>query len=256
MRRINKVLEVGCGIGAQKAIATAIKHPGVEIHAVERIAGNEHEIFLKRFGKMNLPNLKIKKGQSAMTYLRNIQEKEKRPIFDHAYAHWVLSVMNRQSRLDLFREVMKNIKPGAKWAIVDEGFIEEQVANELRETGFRVSVRRISLDELIKNPPLNIEEVSRSDPMRLMRIGSGTLANYGNIKRFIQDYELLKRTKGEGAALKLIKTDRQVTRKRLEGYAQGKPFGKDADAIRRMVMRRGSDLQRPFVVMTATKPRS
>jgi len=255
MRRIRKVLEVGCGIGAQKAIAMAIDHPDREIHGVDREPGSQHERLLQLLRRENLRNLKVTKGKSAVTYLRELWEKEKTPIYDHAYAHWVLSTMSRQVRLGLFKELIKNIKPGAKWSIIDEGFIEEQIADELREAGFKVSARRITLNELIKDPPLNIEQIAISNPLRLLRTGSGTIANYGLMDNFVKEFEELKRRHGEGAALKLIKRDKQILRQRLENYETEKPTGKDAEAIRRMVMHRGSDLQKPFVVITAAKPK-
>ena len=255
MGRPKKILEVGSGIGAQKAIATAIDHPNVVVHAVEQKQGREHEIILRALKKQGLQNLKLTRGQSAVTYLRKLWKRKKRPVYDHVYAHWVLSVMNRQTRIALFKEIIKNIKPGSKWAIVDEGFIERQIADELRGVGFGVSVRRITLDQLIKNPPTSIEEVSTRDPMSLMRIGSGTLANYGLMKHFIGEIETLKRTFGEGHARELITRDKQLLKQRLESYETGRPTGANAKAIKRMVRGRGEDLQKPFVVITATKPR-
>jgi phospholipid N-methyltransferase len=254
MPRIKRVLEIGSGIGAQKAIATALDHPKVSVTAVELMPGNEHEVLLRRFGTAR-KNLRVERGKSVISHLLTTWKKEKQPVYDHAYAHWVLSNMPRQVRLNLFRELIKNLRPGAKWAIVDEGFIEAQIPEELTKAGFRVTVKRLGLNELIKDPPLNLEEVIANNPLRLMRIGSGTLANYGNMRRFLAELELLKRTKGEGEALKLLKTDRKLLRRRLESNEPRPPQGEDAEAIRKMVRRRGSDLQKPFVVITATKPR-
>lgn len=156
-RRMN-IVGLGDGLRARKTVDLALRHPehnftAVDLHPVSQpfaINPNKHPQFgayLKGKGLREKPsNVTAKFGVSALDYLAS----QRATMIDHAYGHFLLQHLSYADRQKVYVELLRTLKPGASFAIIEDVLYSTQLPLELRNAGFRVHVRRITPDELQK----------------------------------------------------------------------------------------------------------
>jgi hypothetical protein len=147
-----KVVGHGEGPLAKKAIDLAVKHPKIEITAVEPL-NLTYGKYLKSLKKTQKPsNLNVVKSGS-VEYL----SKQKANSIPHQYAHFSPTAMHFYMRRKFFSEVFRTLTPGGKFTIIEGGEGAVFLARELKKNGFIVSLKYLTSNEVRKVASPNAE---------------------------------------------------------------------------------------------------
>jgi len=257
MRRgIRRIAGLGEGKRLRKAVDLSLRHPSVEVVAVEKAKAGEllhFEYLRERKAKVKPSNLTIRAGIAAEEYLA----REKANSFDHLYAHFLTQHLAHAKRAALFREVWRTLKPGTKFVVIEAWAYDKTLQMELRNAGFGVSAKRITAEELLKLGADNADNNTRSsietrDTIELLRTMPKNAA--ANI--------ISRITKGKASTIEgLKKINEQEVRELHTGlfnkYNRLKPSeeAKNSNKLVTRAIRGDSYFTTPFVVITATKPK-
>ena len=94
-----RVLELGTGPRAKKAVDLALKHSAAKITAIDHNPNIEHTKYLRSLSKTKPGNLTIKAKQDALNYLKS----EKKNHYDHIYTHFLLQHLSYAKRMAICR---------------------------------------------------------------------------------------------------------------------------------------------------------
>jgi hypothetical protein len=149
MRLIKRIGGIGEGGYLKKAINLALRHKNKEVVAIERLPSHNIDPYphLKERGHTSIPNnLMIHAGIPGEKYLTKQQPNS----FDHLYAHFTTQHMRYADRMELFKQAWRTLKPGTKFVIIEAGAFEKELLIELRKSGFGVTSKQITPEELEK----------------------------------------------------------------------------------------------------------
>lgn len=146
VKKTRKMIGHGDGILAKKAVDIALRHKNVEVTSTEAIK-SKYGQYLKMLGLKEKPaNLNVKGKTNSAKYLKTLRENS----IDHQWAHFSSTSMSYYVRRAFFEEVFRTLKPGRNLTIIDSGMAGQEICNELKRAGFKVSMRRLSPEEILK----------------------------------------------------------------------------------------------------------
>jgi hypothetical protein len=249
--RPKTIAGLGEGLRARKSIDLAIKHPKNRFFAVDLMQSKEHFGYLReKQGHTRIPgNLTIRNGESAQKFLQT----QAKDSLDHVYAHFLLQHVKYSERQEIFRELMRTMRPGAKFVTIEDGHYSKQLPIELRKNGFRVTQKRISAKELAKlrtdNADMNSKaKLGKENLLRL--VGTMPPEQIAQMARNpnIRSAQALKETD--------IKEVREIIRKKLY-EKEGPNAPREAKEAMQLILHSMPEgfTQTPFTIITATKER-
>ena len=257
MRRAGTRTVVGLGEGlrARKAIDLALKHKKTNFIAVEKLKASElsHFKYLKDRGQRMMPsNLTIKTGTGAGKFL----SAQKANSLDHVYSHFLLQHVAFAERKQIFGELMRAMKPGARFSTVEDGHYGKAFPLELQRAGFKVTTKRLSPEEVARMGTDNADMNARAPVERkefiefLKTLSPQEFANVtmqtGKRPKSPEDLKRIDIEEVRG----ILKTKWRA----IDG-AKAEQGAKDSLRLALRDMRGRYD-ERPFVRITATKGRA
>ena len=154
-QRTYRIAGHGDGPLAKKAVDLAAKKRrfAVEVHSTE-ITESKFRDYLKQLGLATLENLKVHEKTSSINFLKTQSPNS----FNHQYAHFTVSALTFYQRREFFAEVYRTLKPGAKFVIIDTGYVKNQYLKELAREKFSLQAVPLSASEVKKlNTPDSVK---------------------------------------------------------------------------------------------------
>lgn len=246
VRKPFRVGELGVGLRAKKLVDLAIKHPFVEFVGVDKEDTILYGKYLRDRGQKIKPaNLQVKRKTDAVSFLKS----QPNESFSHLYCHFLLQHLGFDERYSLYPQIMRTLKPGTSFAIVDEVIYNNQVLFELKQYGFIVSMKRITAMELLRlgtdNAKRNALSIIEKELMyeSLPEKFSGAIQHMFGWK-----------DKQELMQWLIAKTKREIRKKLKEMPGNNSEDAKKA--IRRILLHIPDMYSKePFVVISAKKPK-
>ncbi|MFA6065290.1 MAG: class I SAM-dependent methyltransferase [archaeon] len=231
-----EVLELGTGPHGKKAVDLALKHSRMRITASDHLEIRFRD-YLEHLGVKHKPGNLVISVKDALLQLKSGKPNQ----YSHIYAHFLLQHLSYEKRNAICKELMRTLKPGARFATVEQYHVSRQIPSELRKAGFEVSVK-----------PFSIEQA----------FNLGTESSMENAMRAMDTERTLEqaRTRGGKAAEDAVKNSminggrwQQMETAQRNGDANGSRGAKEA------VQRIMEDEERQFThshffVITAKKP--
>lgn len=254
MKGTRTVVGLGEGPRARKAIDLALKHKKTNFIAVEKLKADKltHFKYLKEKGHIGVPaNLTIKSGTGAGKFLSS----QKANSFNHVYSHFLLQHVSFSERKQIFAELMRTLKPGARFSTIEDGHYGKAFPLELQRAGFKVTTKMISPEELLRigtdNADMNARvSMERKEFLEFLKtLHPQDFANMSSqLPKSPKSPEDLKRID--------IEKVRKILENKWKGI-DGKDMGAEARESMRLALRdlRGRYGEKPFVVITAAKAR-
>ncbi len=245
MPRSRRAIELGTSLHPSKIISLSKRHPKNSFVGVDPVVAKlEEELKSHKLDKKPT-NLEIHQGRA-----EEFLERQPGDHFSHGYAHFLFQHVKYADRHKILTHMFRSLERGGRFVTVEERHYEAQLKEEMQRCGFRVHVRRITPEELLKlgspNADMNAKnmirfhQVAESIPFVIPRRQQ---PHYGGAK-----------TRNE-ALYNDLRHNISVLRKKWEALE-----GKDASPeVRRAIERIIGDLTynnqgKPFCVITATKP--
>lgn len=148
-KRINNppmVLELAAGERGRKVVELALAHPKTQFVAIDHL-NVDYKGYLQSKGVKRVPsNLKVIEHRDALQQLL----RSKPNFFDHVYTHFLLQHLSYAQRTSICQELLRVLKPGAKFVTVEQYHVSRQIPLELRKAGFKVTVKPMSVQQLFK----------------------------------------------------------------------------------------------------------
>lgn len=144
MPRKRRILELGSGIIPRKIMDLARNHPHTSFVAVEK----EKTISIPQ-----LRNLVFHSNTSALSFLRG-----EKKHFSHAFVHFTLGNMARVERIRTFEQLFRLLQPGARFVAVEVDDYHHEFKRELERIGFRVTIQRLTPEEIRKMDTIYSEQ--------------------------------------------------------------------------------------------------
>lgn len=233
-----RVLCIGDGVKAKKAVELALRHPRIHFTAVDKNAKDTHRRYLRNLGqKDEPPNLTVKPRTDAVEFL-----KSKKPgYYGHIYGHFVLSVMRYPERDRLYRQMKRVLESGARFVAVDHASFLRQLRLELGKHGFEVSTRRVTPKELLRLGTDWAEEHASTVIGLRERLESTRYISWLyklNVRRCSEHFrdgarDQYSRLEGDGATKEAMEAAERIVKDSPKDFSK-----------------------KPFVVITAKKPRN
>jgi len=140
---------VGHGEGAfpKKSFEHAIrqKHSNISFNAVD-IAEIRQDPLLRHLLFKIPHNLAIHQKTNSAVYLRTKADSS----IHHQWSHFSSSAMPMYTRRNFYHEAFRTLVPGGKLVVIDGAMCEKEFVNELQKVGFKVTSKRMSLQEIQK----------------------------------------------------------------------------------------------------------
>ncbi|MFA6268953.1 MAG: hypothetical protein WCW13_02475 [archaeon] len=255
-RKFSRIAGLGEGKRLKKSVDLALRHPRTEVVAIEKAEASQldHFKYLRELGAKTKPNnLTIKSGIAAEKYLAG----ERPNSFNHLYAHFLTQHLAYSTRQQLFKQAWRTLKPGAKFMVIEFGAHKKTLEIELRNTGFGVSARRITSEELLKLDTDNAYNNAMSS-LELKNMVD-TLKTLSPIQRTAL---LARITKGKATTIEELKKlnleeVRELHTALFTKYNGPNPPQEAKNSHKLVLQSLKGDLlyEKPFVVITARKPR-
>jgi len=255
IKRTKRIADLGSGLRSRKAVDISLnpKHKGVEIEAVDIIPKIFYGEYLKARGVKSKPGtLNVR----SRTHLVDFLKSKTSNYFDHLFAHFTLQHMSYADRQRAYAQTMRTLRPGTKFVTIEDVHYSKQLPIELRNAGFKVTVKQLSAKELLglktDNADMNANHAMQREQMER------ELAAYPP-----EMIRQMSRSKGwgnrdfEGVRMHDADQTRKVISEKFHRI-EGKNSSRDANQALKRILRDVELIykQKPFVLITATKPRN
>ena len=243
-RHSRRVAELGAGLRARKIIKLAIAHPEIEFQSVDILPAAYWHYLKQRRLHTKPANVNIRGKTDAIDFL----QKQPDQSFFHIYSHFMLQHVNYQKRQKIFSELMRTLYPGGKFTTIEDLLFEKQLVLELEEAGFKVSVRRLTPEQLLNLGSDNSDMNARHS----IRIRAEFISE---LERVPLQFKAEAAERGLSAALKACRNHVRQKLLKIEGGKSSKEARVAIDRIVSSVSDILGNTRPPFVLIYAKKLR-
>lgn len=169
VRRPRRIAELATGESPKKLLGLAQKHSLSSFVGVDKVYVFKRllEADLRAKGREFPKNLELHGQQDAVEFLRRIE----RDHFSHVYSHFFLSDVPRRHRLHLFTQLFRTLQPGAKYRTIEFFTLGKEYLSELTAIGFEVGLKFITAKEVRKigTPASELHGVTQDQLLEAIR---------------------------------------------------------------------------------------